>query len=239
MSEAVNLVRPARPGRARLLRRLRRPLRARDARRADRGARSASISKARKDPAFAAELTRLLAHYVGRPTPLWDARRLRRGRWRRTHLPEARGSHAHRRAQDQQRARAGAARQAHGQDPHRRRDRRRAARRRERHRVRAARARVRRLHGHRGHAAPGAQRVPHAPARRHGRRRRFRQPHAEGRDQRSDARLGRAPARHALPARLRARAASVSADGPRVPVGDRHAKRDGRSSSRPAGCPTP
>ena len=36
--------------------------------------------------------------------------------------------------------------------------------------VRAARARVRRLHGHRGHGAPGAQRVPHAPARRRGRR---------------------------------------------------------------------
>ncbi len=31
---------------------------------------------ARKDPAFVAELTRLLVHYVGRPTPLWEARRL-------------------------------------------------------------------------------------------------------------------------------------------------------------------
>ncbi len=31
---------------------------------------------ARGDPAFAAELQRLLRHYVGRPTPLWDARRL-------------------------------------------------------------------------------------------------------------------------------------------------------------------
>jgi tryptophan synthase beta chain len=31
---------------------------------------------ARKDPAFAAELTRLLTHYAGRPTPLWEARRL-------------------------------------------------------------------------------------------------------------------------------------------------------------------
>ncbi len=33
--------------------------------------------RARQDPAFAAELTRLLTHYVGRPTPLWEARRLR------------------------------------------------------------------------------------------------------------------------------------------------------------------
>ena len=31
---------------------------------------------ARQDPAFAAELTRLLTHYAGRPTPLWEARRL-------------------------------------------------------------------------------------------------------------------------------------------------------------------
>ena len=31
---------------------------------------------ARQDPAFAAELTGLLAHYVGRPTPLWEAKRL-------------------------------------------------------------------------------------------------------------------------------------------------------------------
>ena len=33
--------------------------------------------RARKDEAFATELSRLLTHYVGRPTPLWDARRLR------------------------------------------------------------------------------------------------------------------------------------------------------------------
>ena len=32
--------------------------------------------KARQDPSFAEELTRLLTHYVGRPTPLWEARRL-------------------------------------------------------------------------------------------------------------------------------------------------------------------
>ena len=37
---------------------------------------SASILPARQDPAFAAELTRLLTHYVGRPTPLWEAQRL-------------------------------------------------------------------------------------------------------------------------------------------------------------------
>ena len=37
---------------------------------------SASTLEARQDPAFAQELTRLLTHYVGRPTPLWEARRL-------------------------------------------------------------------------------------------------------------------------------------------------------------------
>ena len=55
---------------------------------------------------------------------------------------------------------------AHGQAPRRRRDRRGPARRRHRHGVRAARPRVRRLHGRRGHGAPGAQRAPHAAARR-------------------------------------------------------------------------
>jgi tryptophan synthase beta chain len=33
--------------------------------------------RAREDERFALELTRLLTHYAGRPTPLWDARRLR------------------------------------------------------------------------------------------------------------------------------------------------------------------
>src|SRR5918992_3123074 len=33
--------------------------------------------RARKDERFGAELSRLLTHYVGRPTPLWEARRLR------------------------------------------------------------------------------------------------------------------------------------------------------------------
>ena len=36
----------------------------------------AEYLKARQDPSFAAELSRLLNHYVGRPTPLWEARRL-------------------------------------------------------------------------------------------------------------------------------------------------------------------
>ncbi|MGE0464307.1 MAG: tryptophan synthase subunit beta, partial [Vicinamibacterales bacterium] len=31
---------------------------------------------ARRDPAFSTELDRLLRHYVGRPTPQWEAARL-------------------------------------------------------------------------------------------------------------------------------------------------------------------
>jgi tryptophan synthase beta chain len=37
----------------------------------------AAYFRARADEAFTQELTRLLTQYVGRPTPLWDARRLR------------------------------------------------------------------------------------------------------------------------------------------------------------------
>lgn len=37
----------------------------------------AEYLRARQDEAFAAELDRLLTHYAGRPTPLWEARRLR------------------------------------------------------------------------------------------------------------------------------------------------------------------
>jgi tryptophan synthase beta chain len=37
----------------------------------------AEYLRARQDESFATELSRLLAHYVGRPTPLWEARRLR------------------------------------------------------------------------------------------------------------------------------------------------------------------
>ena len=75
-------------------------------------------------------------------------------------------------------------------------------------------------------------------ARRDRAQRRRRQPHAEGRDQRGDARLGRQRRRQLLPARLGARAASVSADGARVPVGHRPGGPTRRCSSCSAGCPT-
>ena len=93
--------------------------------------------------------------------------------------------------------------------------------------------------GERGHAPPGAQRRPHAAARRRGRAGRVRQPHAQGRDQRGDARLG--DQRRATPttARLGARPAPVPDDGARLPRGDRRrGARADRAPARRAGCPT-
>ena len=85
----------------------------------------------------------------------------------------------------------------------------------------AVRPRVQGLHGRRRRRAPGAQRVPHAAARRRGRGRAQRQPHAEGRRQRGDARLGRHRRRHALLPRLGDGPAPVPVDGARAPPGDR------------------
>ena len=104
-----------------------------------------------------------VAHHRGRP--------VRRARRRRARLPQARGPQPHRLAQDQQRARPGAAHPATRQDPRHRRDRRRPARRRDRHRRGAVRVRVHDLHGRGRHRAPGAQRRADAPARRRGRSR--------------------------------------------------------------------
>ena len=66
----------------------------------------------RDDPAFRAELDGLLDRYVGRPTPLYRAKGLEARLRHRARLPQARGPLPHRRAQDQQRPRAGAARVA-------------------------------------------------------------------------------------------------------------------------------
>ena len=129
----------------------------------------AAYAEARRDPAFEAELDAAAAR-LRRPA---DAARLRGAALGAPGLPrlaEARGPLPHRRPQDQQRDRPGAARQADGQAARDRRDRRRPARRRHRDRVRAPRPRVRGLHGHRGHGAPGSERGAHAAARRRGAR---------------------------------------------------------------------
>ena len=204
-----------------LLRRLRRPLRARDAGGADRGPRARPISRRAPTRRSGPSSTACSTHYVGRPTPLWEAGAAERGLRRRPHLPEARGPESHRRAQDQQRARPGAAGPADGEAAGHRRNRRRPARRGVGDGGGAARPRVRGPHGHRGHGPAGAQRVPDAPARRRGARRVVGQRDAQGRHQRSDARLGRASGGQRVPARLGARPASLPAHGARVPERDR------------------
>ena len=149
----------------------------------------AAFREAWADPAFRGELdgdparlrrASLAPHRVPQP----------RRRARAAAAAEARGPQPHRLAQDQQRARPGAAGQADGQAAARRRDRRRPARRGHGHRGGAAGPRVQGVHGRGRRRAPGAQRVPHAPARRRGRGGRQRQPHAQGRRQRGAARLG-------------------------------------------------
>ena len=81
--------------------------------------------------------------------------------------------------------------------------------------------RVRRLHGHRGHPPPGAERRAHEAARREGRARRGRGPHAEGGGQRRDPRLGRDRRRHPLRDRLRGRPGALPGAGPRPAARDR------------------
>ena len=161
----------------------------------------------RQDPVFWAELRGLLERFAGRPTALYRADRLadaaraeaaRLGRrWvasaddpGASPLPQARGPRPHRRPQDQQRPRPGTADAPPRQVPGDRRDRRRPARRRDRDRLRAARPAVRRVHGRRGHRAPGPQRPADARARCRGALGDVRDGDAQGRGQRGDARLG-------------------------------------------------
>ena len=106
------------------------------------------------------------------------------------HLHQARRPAAHRRAQNQQLHRSGLACCAYGQAPHHRGNGRGSARRSDGDGCGAIGPRMRRLHGRRRHGAPAAQRLPHAFAGRGSGGRELRHAHAEGRDQRSDARLG-------------------------------------------------
>ena len=62
--------------------------------------------------------------------------------------------------------------------------------------------------------------------------------HPQGRDQRGDARLGDERRDHPLPARHRRRPAPVPDDGPRLPPGHRRRGRASRCSTSSAGCPT-
>ncbi len=172
----------------------------------------------------------LLGDFAGRPTPLFLASRLTERAGRSKDLSQTRRSAAYRRAQDQQLPRPGAAGAPHGQAPDYRGNRRRAARRGHRNRVRPLRDGMRGLHGRGRHAAPGAERLPHAPAGRRSPRRRFRLPDAQGRDQRSHARLGHQCAHHPLSAGQCARRASLSHHGARL--SSRHRAGDQEADPR-------
>ncbi len=199
----------------------------------------AEFRAAMVDPSFHAELDGLLAYVHRSAEPAHGVPPLRRRGRRGPGAPQARGPQPHRLAQDQQRARPGAAHRPHGQDARHRRDRRRPARRRHRHRGGAARPRVRGLHGRGGHPPSGAQRRPHEAARRRGRARHRRQPHAQGRDERGHARLGHERREHPLPDRHGRRAGARSrrwCASSRRSSASRPARR---SSSSSAACPTP
>ena len=215
-----------------------RPVRARNAdaraRRAGRRVRQGPAGRRR----FRRELADLFKHYVGRPSPLYHAERLSEAWRRRADLSEARRPEPHRRPQDQQHARPGAAHAADGQEARDRRDRRRPARRGHGHRLCPLRPGVRRLHGRGGHPPPEAERLQHEAAGRRSAARHQRLADAPRRDQRSDARLDVARRDDALHPRLGRRPAPVPADRPRLPVG--HRPRDDRAiagAARPAaGC---
>ena len=123
-----------------------------------------------RDPAFT-QRSRPPAQGIRRTAFAAQHRTAAVGERRMRGLSQARRSESHRRAQDQQRAGAGASRPADGKAAHHRRDRGRPARRRDGDGLRAVRPRLHRLHGRRGHAAAGAERLPHAPHGREGRSR--------------------------------------------------------------------
>ena len=176
---------------------------------------------ARQDAEFQQELQELLCHYVGRPSPLYFARRLSAAGGRGPDLAQTRGPEPHRLAQDQQHARPGAADDPHGQAPRDRRDGRRPARRGHGHGLCPLRVALRRLHGRRGYPPSGAQRVQHAVAGRRSAAGLQRFADAARRHQRGHARLDVQRREHALHPRLGGRPAPVSSHRARFPVGHR------------------
>ncbi len=191
----------------------------------------AAFRSAWADPAFRSELSRLLAHYGGRPTPVTECSRLSdelgvRILLKREDLAHT-GSHKLNNVVGQ-----GLLAAPHGQAPADRGDRCRPARGRDGHRGGPLRHGVRRLHGRGGHAAPGAQRLPDGAARVGGPDRHEWQPDPQGRGERGAARLGRHRREHPLLPRIGDGSAPVPVDGPRVPAGDR--RRGTRTVSRAA-----
>ena len=136
-------------------------------------------------------------------------------------LPEARGPVPHRRPQDQQHGRPGAAGQGGRQDAGHRGNRRRAAWRGDGDGCRPHGPVVRRVHGHRRHGAAEDQRDANAASGRSRPAGQRRIEDAQGRDQRGPSRLGDERSRHLLRHRVGCRPASVSDDGARFSGGHR------------------
>ena len=198
---------------------------------------TAAWSEAREDAEFVARLELLRRDFIGRPTPLYRADRLSERVGSTVYLKREdlahTGAHKINNALGQALLAA-----ADGQAAGDRRDRRRPARRRHRDRLRPARPRVHRLHGHRGHPPPGAQRRADEAARRRGGAGRGRRPHPQGGGQRRDPRLGRQRRDDPLRDRLRRRPGALPGPGPRPAAGDRRgvARAGARRRGRPAGA---
>src|SRR6266566_2696107 len=159
------------------------------------------FTRARQDNNFWRELNQLLRDYAGRPTPLFHARRL---------TAHAGGAQIYLKREDLLHT------GAHEKTACDRGNGRRPTRRCDGNSLRAVWIALRDLHGRRRRTAAGAERFPDAIAwsrSDHGKRGHA---HAEGRDQRSAARLGNERARHLLLVRQRAWSASLSTDGTRV-----------------------
>jgi tryptophan synthase beta chain len=183
---------------------------------------SAAYDKARGDREFLDQLDRLHRDYTGRPSPLTDAEKLgehaggRRILLKREDLNHT-GSHkinnvlgqallTKRMGKTRVIAETGAGQHGVATATG----------------LRAARAGVRRLHGRGRHRAAGAERGPHAAARRRGDPGDRGLPHPQGRDQRGAARLGVLGRQHPLPARHGRGPAPVPDDGARLPPRRRH-----------------
>ena len=198
----------------------------------------------RHDPVFWAELRGLLERFAGRPTPIYRADRLAEAvraeaarladTGRRGPAPRIPDLRLYLKREDLAHTGAHKINNALGQAlltrrlgkiAGHRRDRRRPARRRDRDRVCAARPAVRRVHGRRGHRAPGSQRPAHARARRRGPLGHVGDGHAQGRGQRGDARLGHERRDDPLRARLGDGPAPLSHDRARPPAAHRRRGR--------------
>ena len=175
----------------------------------------------RDDPEFKAEFAYELKHYVGRPSPIYHAKRL---------SEDLGGAQIYLKREDLNHTGAHKINNAIGQALlAKRMGKKRViaetgaghARRGDRDRGGALRHGMHRLHGRGRHPAPGAQRVPHEAAGRDGGAGGERFQDAQGRLQRGHPRLGDQRREHLLHLRHRGRPAPVPDDGARFPVRDR------------------